>query len=138
MFGIIGSVLSVLGGSILSPILSFFTSKQMYSAEEFVALTGAQQAEYVAYVEAVSATNQAKVANNVSFLSKIMVMAFGVPAALHWGAVFLDSTFKFHWGIPALPGAYAGAEQQIALSFFILTPAMPIVSSLAAWLRGNK
>lgn len=100
--------------------------------EEFLALTSAQQVEYAAYVQAVVQTNAAKLSMNATRAGQIMIYLFGIPAALHWNAVFLDSTFKFHWGIPALPGAYAGAEQTIALAFFITAPAMPLLQSFAA------
>lgn len=135
--GVLSLIFGFLGGSVISPIMKYFTSSNMMTMEEFVALTGAQQAEYVAFVQATAATDSAKVSNNVSAISKLMILLFGLPAALHWSAVFLDSTFRFGWHIPALPGGYAGAEAQIALSFFILAPAMPIVTSIAA-LLGRK
>lgn len=137
MFGFLGSIFAGGISAILKPIFGFLTSRDMFSAEEFVGLTEAQRGEYIAYAQAVQAVNASKVAMNSWWGAHLMIYLFGFPAALHWGAVFLDSTFRFGWHIPALPGAYAGAEQQIALSFFILAPAMPIVSSLAG-LLGKK
>jgi len=41
---------------------------------------------------------------------------------LHFGAIVLDSTFRFRWGIPALPSPYNGYEQDILLSIIIARP----------------
>ena len=44
------------------------------------------------------------------------------PCVLHFGAIVLDSTFMFGWGIAKLPPPYDGYEQAIILSFFIARP----------------
>ena len=44
------------------------------------------------------------------------------PCVLHFGAIVLDSTFGFEWGIAKLPPPYDGYEQAIILSFFIARP----------------
>ncbi len=44
------------------------------------------------------------------------------PCVLHFGAIVLDSTFAFGWGIAKLPAPYDGYEQAIILSFFIARP----------------
>ncbi|MFN3349634.1 hypothetical protein [Pseudorhodoplanes sp.] len=44
------------------------------------------------------------------------------PCVLHFGAIVLDSTFRFGWGIAKLPPPYDGYEQAIILSFFIARP----------------
>ena len=44
------------------------------------------------------------------------------PCVLHFGAIVLDSTFGFGWGIAKLPPPYDGYEQAIILSFFIARP----------------
>lgn len=44
------------------------------------------------------------------------------PCVLHFGAIVLDSTFGFGWGIARLPPPYDGYEQAIILSFFIARP----------------
>jgi hypothetical protein len=134
MFGLLGSLFSGGIGAILSPIMGFFTSANVVKGQEFAALTGAEQAEYIAYAQAIGVMNNSKIAANAWWGAHLMIYLFGLPAALHWNAVFLDSTFRFGWHVPALPGGYAGAELNIALSFFILAPAMPIVTSIAGLL----
>ena len=44
------------------------------------------------------------------------------PCVLHFGAIVLDSTFAFGWGIAKLPPPYDSYEQAIILSFFIARP----------------
>lgn len=44
------------------------------------------------------------------------------PCVVHFGAILLDSTFRFGWGIAKLPPPYDGYEQVIILSFFIARP----------------
>ena len=44
------------------------------------------------------------------------------PCVLHFGAIVLDSTFAFGWGIAKLPAPYDGYEQAVILSFFIARP----------------
>lgn len=44
------------------------------------------------------------------------------PCVLHFGAIVLDSTFAFGWGIARLPPPYDSYEQAIILSFFIARP----------------
>lgn len=44
------------------------------------------------------------------------------PCVLHFGAIVLDSTFAFGWGIAKLPAPYDSYEQAIILSFFIARP----------------
>ncbi len=41
---------------------------------------------------------------------------------VHFAAIVLDSTFRFHWAIPALPAPYDGYEQYILLSIIIARP----------------
>ena len=131
MFAFLGSLFTGGLSALLSPILSFFTSKEMFSMEEFKSLTTEQAGLYASYTQAAVAADLAKVQMNATTGAHVMVYAFGLPAALHWNAVFLDSTFKFGWGVPALPGAYAGAEVDIALSFFITAIAPPVMQSIS-------
>ena len=42
------------------------------------------------------------------------------------------------WGVPRLPAPYDGYERDIVMSFFLVMPAMPLVSATATWLRGRR
>ncbi len=54
------------------------------------------------------------------------------PCVLHFGAIVLDSTFGFGWGIAKLPPPYDGYEQAIILSFFIARPFEKVARVFAA------
>ena len=132
MFALIAPLFSFLSG-IAPAISSFFTTKMNVEATEFSAMTSTEQAEAIALVQAQTALNQSKVLNNSHGAAQLMVYAFGVPVAMHWCAVWIATTFpSLHWTVLAAPKEFQGAEMQIALSFFLLAPALPIVSSLAA------
>lgn len=54
------------------------------------------------------------------------------PCVLHFGAIVLDSTFAFGWGIAKLPAPYDGYEQAVILSFFIARPFEKVVRVFTA------
>jgi hypothetical protein len=54
------------------------------------------------------------------------------PCVVHFGAIVLDSTFRFGWGIAKLPPPYDGYEQAIILSFFIARPFEKVARVFAA------
>ena len=134
MFGFIGSIISSVINGVLSPLFGYLNKKQDVGLQEYQTMTSAQRDEYLAYVTALNETNKWKTANNQWWGAHLMIYLFGLPAAAHWGAVFIVSTFPttFSGWVPlALPSQFAGAEQTIALSFFILAPTMPVVTAAA-------
>ena len=52
------------------------------------------------------------------------------PFVLHVGAIALDSTFKFGWGVPKLPSPYDQMEWTILLSFFIARPIEKVATTI--------
>ncbi len=54
------------------------------------------------------------------------------PCVIHFGAIVIDSTFRFGWGIAKLPPPYDGYEQAIILSFFIARPFEKVARVFAA------
>lgn len=54
------------------------------------------------------------------------------PCVIHFGAIVIDSTFRFGWGIAKLPQPYDGYEQAIILSFFIARPFEKVARVFAA------
>lgn len=49
---------------------------------------------------------------------RLLTFIIAAPFALHAGAVGLDTTFTFGWGIPAYPPPFNEWEGAILLSFF--------------------
>lgn len=142
MLGIFSALGSFLGGpitAITGQVAGYFTSAKTVEGTEFAAMNAADQAQVIAYLQAQTALNAAKVTNNAHGAAYFMVWLFGLPAAAHWASVYLVNSWPFyHWHlvIPAVPPGYADAEFRIALSFFILAPALPVLNGLASRLRG--
>ena len=132
MFATIGALIQSVISGLVGPVTNYLSKKADVGLQEYVAATQAQRDQYAAYVQSLNVANDAKIRANSWSGAHVMIYLFGLPAAIHWGAVFLASTFKsLEWVIPALPSSYAQAELTIALSFFVLAPTMPIVSSVA-------
>jgi hypothetical protein len=142
MFAFIGSIINSVIGGVLSPLFTYLNKKQDVGLAEYQAMTSAEKDEYLAYVKALGDSNQAKIQANNWWGAHLMIYLFGLPAAVHWTAVYGVTTFPgyFHnWFgvdfIKALPDQYASAELTIALSFFILAPTLPFVSSVSQMLN---
>lgn len=142
MLSIFSAIGSMLGGpitAITGQIAGYFTSAKNVEATEFASLTSAERDQAIALVQAQTALNGTKVSNNAHGAAYFMVWFFGLPAAMHWSSVFLVNSWPFymwHLVIPAVPSGYADAEFKIAMSFFVLAPALPVLNSLASRLRG--
>ena len=137
MFAFIGSLLQSTISGVLTPLFTYLGKKQDVNLAEYQAMTATERDEYTAFVTGLNNSNIEKIQANSWSGAHFMIYLFGLPAALHWGAVFLVSTFPTYmpYKIPALPASYADAELKIALSFFILAPTLPIVTSVAGMLN---
>src|SRR5580704_15898570 len=116
MFATISGLLSSVIGGIINPLFTYLGKKQDVGLAEYQAASAEERDGYLAYVTALGQSNQAKAAANTWSGAHLMVYLFGLPAALHWSAVFWVTTWPglFHWfgvtAINALPERYAGAE----------------------------
>lgn len=137
IFSLITSGLGFLTG-IAPAISSYLVQAKNVEAQEFSTMSETDRAEYIAYTQATSALNSAKVINNTSRAAQVMIYLFGLPAALHWGAVYITATLNgWPYAVDPLHGLYASAEHDIAISFFVMAPTLPVVSALASRLRGQ-
>lgn len=110
---------------------------------------------YKAYLGALVETNRMKQAANAWWGAKLIILTAGWPCALHLAAIMMDSlpfpyiiwdTYWFSWqahaigswGIPKPPAPYDDYQSKIVLSFFIIMPAMPLVSAASTWLASRK
>jgi hypothetical protein len=118
--------------------------------EGFKTGAGIDAAMYQAYLTAQVETNRMKLAANAWWGAKLIILTAGWPCAIHMAAVMLDSLpfwipmfmSQAHpiggWGVAKLPAPYDGYQRDIVLSFFIVMPAMPIVSGIAQWLGRRR
>jgi hypothetical protein len=135
--GIGGLVRSVVSG-IVQPVFNYLGKREEVKLDGFRTATGIDLEAYKAALDAQIETSRIRAAANTWVGARIIIMIAGLPAAMHFAAVMLDSTFQFGWGIPKVPAPYDGYEWAIVQSFFIVAPAMPLVSATAAWLSRRR
>lgn len=138
MFGIFSAIGSILGGpitAITGQLFGWLNNKSNVEATEFGAMTAAEQTEVVAYMHQVEALNSAKVANNQSVVAHFMILAFGLPPAIYFGAFWISAGIPaLGWHVDPLRGAEGALlmdmGKTIAESFFIYGAAMIGLSTL--------
>ncbi len=146
MFGI--GVLGVLKGALdFGKLFIGYQEKKLdTNLEGFKTAAGIDSAAYSAYLQAQVVTNGQKLAANAWWGAKLIIFTAGWASALQFTAVMLDSMpfwiplfmAEAHavgsWGVPKPPAPYDQYQHDILLSFFIVMPAMPVVSAVAQWL----
>jgi hypothetical protein len=134
----IGGLVSSIVSGITGPLFGYLSKRQDVQLDAFRNATGVDLEAYKAALDAQIETNRIRASANSWIGARIIIMVAGLPAAMHLAAIMLDSTFQFGWGIPRIPSPYDRYEWEIVQSFFIVAPAMPIVSATAAWLSRKK
>lgn len=129
--------------------LAYFERKQDRELEGFKTATGVDREAFRDYLNASVENNKTRLIANGWWGAKLIILTAGWPASIHMAAVFLDSfawwipilMSEAHaigsWGVVKLPAPYDAYQRDIVLSFFIVMPAMPVVSAVATWL-GRK
>lgn len=145
---LLGGVFKIIPG-LYGKTLDYMNDKAKIELGGFQAGTVADTARLQAYVAAQVETNRMKMISNGWWGAKLIILTAGWPCAIHMAAIMLDSLpfylpllmEKAHvvgsWGVPKPPAPYDKYQENIVLSFFIVMPAMPIVSAAAQWL-GRK
>lgn len=142
---------SVISGAISlgKSILGYQEKKLDTNLEAFKTAAGIDGAAYNAYLQAQVQTNGQKLAANAWWGAKLIILTAGWASALQFAAIMFDSMpfwipllmAEAHvvgsWGVPKPPPPYDGYQRDILLSFFIVLPAMPLVSAVSQWL-GRK
>lgn len=148
MWTLIFGALQLIPG-LAEKFLDWQVKKANVELDGFKTAAGIDSAAYQAYLNALVETNRMKLAANAWWGAKLIILTVGWPASIHMAAIMLDSLpfwiplfmDKAHaiggWGVPKPPAPYDGYQRDIVMSFFIVMPAMPIVSGVAQWL-GRK
>lgn len=149
MWTLIFGFLSTIPG-LAGKFLDYQVQKANVTLEGFKVGATIDHESYKAYLNALVETNRLKVTANGWWGAKLIILTAGWPCALHMAAVMLDSMpfwvplfmQQAHvvgsWGVPKPPAPYDDYQSKIVLSFFIIMPAMPLVSATAAWLSAKK
>jgi hypothetical protein len=133
MLSLILGIFKVLGMDILPKVLEAYNKK----ADTLVANNNTTAVVAGKMIEADMAVTQAKKENLATgnWVNSVMIMLLGLPVAIHWAAIAIDSTFKFGLAVPAMPGAYGEAEIEIVKSFFITGVAAATVVKVASIIK---
>jgi len=118
--------LKTFGSGIIEKLLGYLQQRANVQLEERKAEVGADTqlalAQLTAEVEARKLQTQIALADAGWWVTRWMRPLAFYLCLMHFGAIVLDSTFRLHWGVPALPPPYDGFEQAILLSIIIARP----------------
>jgi hypothetical protein len=134
----IGSLAQRIISGFAGPLLGYLGKKEDVKLDGFRNATGFDLDAYKAALDAQIESSRIRATANSWIGARRITMVAGLPAAVHFGAVMLDSTFQFGWAVPKVPAPYDSYEWAIVQSFFIVAPAMPLVSATAAWLSRKR
>lgn len=109
----------------------------------FKTAAGFDHEAFKAWLTASVEINAQKLAANAWWGAKLIILTAGWPCSIHLAAVILDSMpFPGHavgsWGIPLPPAPYDQYQRDIVMSFFIVAPAMPLISAASQWLSRKR
>lgn len=103
------------------------------------------------YLNAQIENNRLKLAQNAWWGAKVIILLAGVPAALHFALVMLDSSCPATWGwnpakgkggcgfgFTALPAPYDTYQWAIVQSFFLVMPVQTLASATSQWLNRKR
>jgi|SRR5882672_9083496 len=139
MWGIVLSLISSIPG-LAGKFFDLQAAKANVELQGFTTAAGVDLAGYKAYLEAQVETNRMKMAQNAWWGAKLIILIAGIPASLHFAAVFLDTLIPpfGSWGIPKLPPPYDTYQWAIVQSFFLVMPVQTVASAVSAWLTRKK
>lgn len=105
--------------------------------EGFKTASGVDLDAFKAHLAAQLENNRLRLAQQSWWGAKLIILTAGIPAAAHFGAVFLDTLIPpfGSWGIPKLPPPYDTYQWAIVQSFFLVMPAMAGVNAISQWLN---
>lgn len=140
--GLLFSALKVIPG-LAEKFLDWNIKKANIDLEGFKTAAGFDNEAYKAWLSATVETNAQKAAANAWWGARLIILTAGWPCAIHMAAVILDSLpFWSHavgaWGVPRPPAPYDQYERDIVMSFFIVAPAMPLISAASQWLGRRR
>ncbi|WP_131114310.1 hypothetical protein [Lichenihabitans psoromatis] len=141
----LASLLSWISGglltSVLQPVFAWLGKRQDVTLEGFKAAAGEDATAYTAWLDFEKTVYTARLAAASWWGPKLLCMLVGVPACLHVGMIFLDSTFTFgmgHYGslgIAKLPPDYFDCEKIVVDFVFGVSIVGPMASSVSSWLH---
>ncbi|MCI0601136.1 MAG: hypothetical protein L0Y50_00710 [Beijerinckiaceae bacterium] len=144
MFAIILPALNAVFGSFINPFvhswIKYKQDKLIIEEKGFEAAAKSDQAVMESVIEANVRMAALKVQVYGTPINRFIVLIAGVPAAMHFGFVFIDtilaSEFAFGaavMGVPKLPAPYDTFEWAIVSSFFLVHAVNLGKSNVSQW-----
>lgn len=115
-----GFLVKLLGSGIVAPVLAYLTKRSdngvLTNAQNVTGDVTVAQAQLTAYVEERKVIAQERAEQHLSPWTAWMIpTAFGL-CMIHFGAIVLDSTFRFNWQVAKLPTPYDAMEWSIVMA----------------------
>lgn len=126
-----GFLVKLLGSGIVAPVLAYLSKRSdngvLTNAQNVTGDVTVAQAQLTAYVEERKVVAQERAEQHLSPWTAWMIpTAFGF-CMIHFGAIVLDSTFRFNWQVAKLPAPYDAMENAIVLSVIGVAGIVPTV-----------
>ena len=146
MLGALMPFLNAVFGGLLLPLFKEWTAYRTSIATSqeagFAEAAKADSANLKTIAEAESADNALKVQLYGTPTYRFVTMIVGIPVAIHFGLVFLDTILASSFlagrpvlGVPNPPGEYPLYEWAIIASFFIVHAVNLGTSNVSQWLK---
>ncbi|MEE7449433.1 hypothetical protein MRF4_17360 [Methylobacterium radiotolerans] len=131
-----GFLVKLLGSGILAPVLAYLTKRSdngvLTNAQNVTGDVTVAQAQLTAYVEERKVIAQERAEQHLSPWTAWMIpTAFGL-CMIHFGAIVLDSTFRFNWQVAKLPAPYDAMEWSIVMAVIGVAGIAPTVRRIFA------
>jgi len=134
MFGI-GTIIQSIISGIVGPVFSWLSNKDTVTATEFAAFTETERAVYVQYLQTVGTITAAKAQANGWWGARLLILGFALPPMIHLGGIYLSRFIDSpSWAVLPLGDNFTALEFDIAKSFFMVVPALPIAAGIGAFL----
>lgn len=126
-----GLLVKLFGSGIVQAVIAYLDKRsdntELTNGQNVTADVTVGQAQLSAYIEERKIVAQERAAEHLSPWTAWMIpTAFGF-CMVHFGAIVLDSTFRFNWQVAKLPAPYDAMENAIVLSVIGVAGIAPTV-----------
>jgi hypothetical protein len=126
-----GFLVKLLGSGIVAPVLAYLSKRSdngvVTNGQNVTGDVTVAQAQLTAYVEERKVIAQERAEQHLSPWTAWMIpTAFGL-CMIHFGAIVLDSTFRFNWQVAKLPAPYDAMEWSIVMAVIGVAGIAPTV-----------
>lgn len=126
-----GFLVKLLGSGIVAPVLDYLNKRSdngvLTNGQTVAGDVTVAQAQLAAYIEERKVIAQERARWSDHPLTGGMIPCAFYLCMIHYGAIVLDSTFRFNWQVAKLPAPYDSMEWTIVLSVIGVAGIVPKV-----------